>query len=445
MGSGCNPCKKIRKNSDDDDIEKPFNKSQRSLRPPIGKLITGQSTRFLKEAGKVGTLQKSLFAKPNNLDEKKEEDHENANKLKTRLPTCGSKKLSALTPAYGIPLKTAQEKNGNTEKKCILSVFNIKLAADICKNVSKQITHIIPDEKEPVNPRRKSSLSSELELDESRHCELQKGENNSKTLISTDVSNDNISKCKGVNDFSRFTSTIGANSITMEEDNKSRDLNKTSKDPNEQIIPELPTSQTLTKKNCPIEPPEKNEKKEEEKEKPKISRLVTGEHYKPVICKNVLSKRSTMMGLKQNYEKAQIQNKHPPKLASKEENNQGDTPTVAQHIRIDMNSLNKSTESFADKSCESPKNCMPGFLKRKETTQMDVSLSEFFWSTNLRDRRKSADISCGLDASTVIENTSAIARKDEDGNKYINQYMLLDKLGRYAIFVKCNVEGIMEQ
>jgi len=36
-----------------------------------------------------------------------------------------------------------------------------------------------------------------------------------------------------------------------------------------------------------------------------------------------------------------------------------------------------------------------------------------------------------MDTSTVLEKTMVTTKVDPDGAKYINQYMLLDKLGKY--------------
>lgn len=51
-----------------------------------------------------------------------------------------------------------------------------------------------------------------------------------------------------------------------------------------------------------------------------------------------------------------------------------------------------------------------------------------------RTRKSSVDMSSILETSIIIENTLAVTRTDCDGNKYLNQYMLLDKLGKYPRF-----------
>lgn len=73
---------------------------------------------------------------------------------------------------------------------------------------------------------------------------------------------------------------------------------------------------------------EKKDVKEVKEEKGKCSRLVTCGSYKPVICKNVLCKKTTV-GIKQNYEKAQIM--FQPN-ANKEEKNQRKASAFSPHI-----------------------------------------------------------------------------------------------------------------
>ena len=38
-----------------------------------------------------------------------------------------------------------------------------------------------------------------------------------------------------------------------------------------------------------------------------------------------------------------------------------------------------------------------------------------------------------MDTSMMIESSSVITKTDQDGTKHINQYMLLEKLGKYSI------------
>jgi hypothetical protein len=45
-------------------------------------------------------------------------------------------------------------------------------------------------------------------------------------------------------------------------------------------------------------------------------------------------------------------------------------------------------------------------------------------------RRSSLNATQMSDTSMILENTSAIARKDENGNKYINKYKLQERLGK---------------
>ena len=49
---------------------------------------------------------------------------------------------------------------------------------------------------------------------------------------------------------------------------------------------------------------------------------------------------------------------------------------------------------------------------------------------NLLIVRSGADANTTLDTSIIVENASAINRTDVDGNKYINQYMLIKRLGK---------------
>ena len=45
-----------------------------------------------------------------------------------------------------------------------------------------------------------------------------------------------------------------------------------------------------------------------------------------------------------------------------------------------------------------------------------------------KSKRLSNDIS--MDASMIIEKTMAVTKVDDNGNKYINQYKILGKLGK---------------
>jgi len=72
------------------------------------------------------------------------------------------------------------------------------------------------------------------------------------------------------------------------------------------------------------------------------------------------------------------------------------------------------------------------------------TLSDYFYSDYNKKKRSSIDYSVSINKSLIAESGVANITKDSQGNEYINQYMIMNDIGKYLfLFIYINIEEIM--